>query len=117
AEVEPGRAVVMAGMSVPVAQMDPMMKMEVRQMQVQVTEHERQRAQSEADDEADEIKRRPGHDRLLDLAAGTGAATDAAAGPRSTSIRRSARPGFSRISPSRIRHMRESRCLATVTSA
>ena len=68
--------------------------------------------QKEANQQARQIKTSPGHERLLGFGAG-----GAVGCGLSTSINRSASPGFSRIVPKSMRHIRESRCLAIVKSA
>ena len=80
-------------------------------MQVNAAGQERQDAHAEPHKEADEIKSGPGHERLLGLGAGV------EGGAFNTSIKRSANPGFSKIVPKSIRHIRESLCLAAVNSA
>src|ERR1041385_7908098 len=134
-EVEPGRIAVSMAMtdSVSMAEVKSVMQIEVqvRQMNVrhvQASGQERNQAEEEAGQEADEIEVRPGH-KVLRTGSGAGDrrpemrsaffpfCTGAGAGGFRTSIRRSARPGFSRMVPSNKRHMRESLCLATVNSA
>src|ERR1039458_6769724 len=91
--------------------MNAMIEMQVGYVQVYAAAQERQRAHAEPHQETDQIKSRPGHERLLGLGA------EVAGGAFKTSIRRSANPGFSKIVPNRIRHIRESSCLATASSA
>ena len=97
--------------SVRVRHVNAVMKMQMRQMQVHAAGQKRQRAQAEPDEETNEVEIRPGHERLLGLRSGDGA------GAFSTSISRSASPGFSRIVPSSMRHMRESAWRAMVSRA
>src|SRR5215831_6640902 len=108
-------------------EVDAVMDVQMRQVQVERSGEERKQAQAETHQEADEVEVRPGHGYSL-----TGAPLGSAlrsplarmgragfagtAGVRNTSMRRSAKPGFSRISPRRRTHMRESLCLATVRS-
>ena len=108
AEIEPRRAVLPA---VPVPQMNAVIEVQVGQMQVYAAGQERQGAHAEPHEKTDEIKTGPGHERLLGLGAGV------EGGAFKTSINRSASPGFSKIVPKRIRHIRESSCLAAANSA
>src|SRR5215469_14211352 len=89
--------------------MDPVVHVQVRQMQVNASGQQRQQAEAEAYDETDEKEIGPGHDRLFIF--------EPASGVFRTSMSRSARPGFSRISPRRTMHMRESLCFAMARSA
>src|ERR1035437_5766923 len=108
AEIEPRRAVRPAAMAVHVPQMNAVIEMQVGHMQVYAAGQERQGAHAEPHEKTDEIKSRPGHERLLGLGAGV------EGGAFNTSIKRSASPGFSKIVPNRIKHIRESSCLANV---
>src|SRR5262245_52122191 len=96
-----------------------MWKVHVRH--VQASSEERNEAESETDHETDEVELSPVHKVSLRRGIGGrvcfGVGVLETSGALRTSMRRSARPGFSRISPSRMTHIRESLCLATVSSA
>src|SRR5436305_10007223 len=87
-------------------EVDAVMEMQVRQMQMDAAGQQRDEAEAEAHDETDEIEIGPIHDCLR---------LGCAAGAFRTSMSRSANPGFSRISPRRTRHIRESACFAMVS--
>src|SRR5262249_24661192 len=62
AEVEPRQIARMASAGMP--ELDSVMEMHIGKMQVAHARQERDRAQTETDQETDEIEIRPGHDRL-----------------------------------------------------
>src|SRR6266566_8182592 len=64
-------------------------------------------------DETEQVESFPGHLFLLPARRATAASPDSFFSGRRTWRSRSARCGVSRISPKRIRHSRESGCLAT----
>src|SRR6185295_17146189 len=92
-----------SGMGAGVRDVEPVVQVQVGQVEMHTAGQERDCAQTETDQKTDEIQIRPGHDRLL--------------GVFSTSINRSQRPGFSRMVSSRMRHIRESWLRATASSA
>src|ERR1700746_3904010 len=76
------------------------MKMKMRNMQMHSAAQKHHQAQEESHDKTDQIKIRPGHrrpPRLPLLACGCNAFSN-----------RSAKPGVSKIAPSKIRHLRVS---------
>src|SRR5579871_4154132 len=82
-EIEPGQFA-----AVRMGHMDAVLNVQVRQMQVRAPGYERQHAQAETEQKANQVKIQPVHERL-----------PGACG-FNTSINRSAKPGFSKISPS-----------------